>query len=41
MASEEASPTSDAEISEQYKRELVGTLVTRVGKEAFERAAMA
>ena len=41
IASEEASPTSDAEISEEYKRELVRVLVKRVGKEAFERAAMA
>jgi carbon-monoxide dehydrogenase medium subunit len=40
-ASEEASPTSDAEISEEYKRELVRVLVKRVGKEAFERATMA
>ena len=41
VASEEASPTSDAEISEEYKRELVRVLVKRVGKEAFERAKKA
>jgi len=38
IASEEASPTTDAEVSEEYKRELVKVLVQRVGKEALERA---
>jgi carbon-monoxide dehydrogenase medium subunit len=41
IASEEASPTSDAEVSEEYKRELVKVLVKRVGKEALERAKKA
>lgn len=41
VASEEASPTSDAEASEEYKRELVGVLVKRVGSEALERAKKA
>ena len=40
-ASEEASPTMDAEVSEEYKRELVRVLVKRVGKEALERAQKA
>ncbi len=40
-ASEEASPTTDAEVSEEYKRELVKVLVKRVAKEAFERAKKA
>jgi aerobic carbon-monoxide dehydrogenase medium subunit len=37
-ASEECSPTTDAEVSQEYKRELVKALVPRVGKEALERA---
>lgn len=41
IASEEASPTTDAEVSEEYKRELVKVLVRRVGKEALERAKKA
>lgn len=41
IASEEASPTSDAEVSEEYKRELVKVLVKRVGGEALERAKKA
>lgn len=41
LASEEASPTTDAEVSEEYKRELVRVLVKRVGREALERAKKA
>jgi len=41
IASEEASPTADAEVSEEYKRELVKVLVKRVGREALERAKKA
>ena len=41
IASEEASPTADAEVSEEYKRELVRVLVKRVGREALERAKKA
>lgn len=41
VASEEASPTTDAEVSEEYKRELVRVLVKRVGREALERAKKA
>lgn len=41
IASEEASPTTDAEVSEEYKRDLVKVLVRRVGKEALERAKKA
>jgi carbon-monoxide dehydrogenase medium subunit len=41
IASEEASPTSDAEVSEEYKRELVKVLVKRVGSEALARAKKA
>jgi carbon-monoxide dehydrogenase medium subunit len=41
VASEEASPTTDAEVSEEYKRELIRVLVKRVGKEALERAKKA
>jgi aerobic carbon-monoxide dehydrogenase medium subunit len=41
IASEEASPTTDAEVSAEYKRELVKVLVRRVGKEALERAKKA
>jgi CO/xanthine dehydrogenase FAD-binding subunit len=40
-ASEEASPTSGIEASAEYKRELAGVLVKRVGKEALERAKKA
>ncbi len=38
IASEEASPTTDAEVSAEYKRDLVKVLIRRVGKEALERA---
>jgi carbon-monoxide dehydrogenase medium subunit len=41
VASEEASPTTDAEVSEEYKRELVKVLVKRVGREALGRAKKA
>ena len=41
IASEESSPTSDAEVSEEYKRELVRVLVKRVGREALARAKKA
>jgi carbon-monoxide dehydrogenase medium subunit len=41
VASEEASPTTDAEASEEYKRNLVRVLVKRVGSEALERAKKA
>jgi len=41
IASEESSPTSDAEVSEEYKRELVKVLVKRVGGEALARAKKA
>jgi carbon-monoxide dehydrogenase medium subunit len=40
-ASEECSPDADAEVSEEYKRELVKVLVKRVGGEALERARKA
>jgi CO/xanthine dehydrogenase FAD-binding subunit len=40
-ASEETSPTSGIEASAEYKKELAGTLVKRVGKEALERAKKA
>ena len=40
-ASDESSPTTDAEVSEEYKRELVKVLVKRVAGEAFERAKKA
>jgi carbon-monoxide dehydrogenase medium subunit len=40
-ASEECDPTDSVEASEEYKRELVGVLVKRVGKEALERAKKA
>jgi CO/xanthine dehydrogenase FAD-binding subunit len=40
-ASEETSPTSGIEASAEYKRELAGVLVKRVGKEALERAQKA
>jgi len=41
IASEEASPTTDAEVSEEYKRDLVRVLVKRVGREALARAKKA
>jgi len=41
IASEEARPTTDAQYTEEYKRELVKVLVKRVGKEALERAKKA
>jgi carbon-monoxide dehydrogenase medium subunit len=41
IASEEASPTTDAEVSEEYKRDLVKVLVKRVGREALARAKKA
>jgi CO/xanthine dehydrogenase FAD-binding subunit len=40
-ASEETSPTSGIEASAEYKKELAGILVKRVGKEALERAKKA
>jgi CO/xanthine dehydrogenase FAD-binding subunit len=40
-ASEETSPVSGIEASEEYKKELAGTLVKRVGKIALERAQKA
>jgi carbon-monoxide dehydrogenase medium subunit len=40
-ASEECDPTDSVEASAAYKRELVGVLVKRVGKEALERAKKA
>jgi carbon-monoxide dehydrogenase medium subunit len=41
IASEECSPDADAEVSEEYKRELVKVLVKRVGGEALARAKKA
>jgi len=41
VASEESSPTTDVEATEEYKRELVRVLVKRVGGEALERAKKA
>jgi carbon-monoxide dehydrogenase medium subunit len=41
VASEEASPTTDVEASEEYKRNLVKVLVKRVGSEALARAKKA
>ena len=41
IASEEATFTSDNEASMEYKKELTGVLVKRVGKEALERALKA
>jgi CO/xanthine dehydrogenase FAD-binding subunit len=41
IASEETSPISGIEASAEYKRELAGTLVKRVGKEALARAQKA
>ena len=41
VAGEETSPISGIEASAEYKRELAGTLVKRVGKEALERARRA
>jgi carbon-monoxide dehydrogenase medium subunit len=40
-ASEETSPVSGIEASAEYKKELAGTLVKRVGKIALERAQKA
>ena len=40
-ASKETSPTSGIEASEEYKKELAGVLVKRVGKEALARAKKA
>ena len=40
-ASEETSPTSGIEASAEYKKNLAGVLVKRVGKEALERAKKA
>ena len=40
-AMEEADPTDSVEASAEYKKELVGILVKRVGKEALERASKA
>ncbi|NLV32225.1 MAG: xanthine dehydrogenase family protein subunit M [Acidobacteria bacterium] len=41
VASEETSPISGIEASAEYKKDLAGTLVKRVGKEALERARRA
>jgi carbon-monoxide dehydrogenase medium subunit len=41
VASEEANPISGIEASAEYKKELAGTLVKRVGKEALARAQKA
>jgi carbon-monoxide dehydrogenase medium subunit len=41
VASEETSPISGIEASAEYKKELAGTLVKRVGKEALARARKA
>ena len=41
VASEEASPISGIEGSAEYKKDLAGTLVKRVGKEALARAQKA
>jgi carbon-monoxide dehydrogenase medium subunit len=41
VASEETSPISGIEASAEYKKELAGTLVKRVGKEALARAQKA
>jgi CO/xanthine dehydrogenase FAD-binding subunit len=41
VASGETSPTSGIEASAEYKKELAGVLVKRVGKEAWERAKKA
>jgi len=41
VASEESSPVSGIEASAEYKKELAGTLVKRVGKIALERAQKA
>jgi CO/xanthine dehydrogenase FAD-binding subunit len=40
-ASEETNPTTGIEASAEYKRELAGTLVKRIGKEAWDRARKA
>jgi len=39
VASQECSPTSDLRGSEQYKRAIVGTLVKRAARTAYERSA--
>jgi carbon-monoxide dehydrogenase medium subunit len=39
VASRECSPTSDLRGSEEYKRAIVGTLVKRAARKAYERAA--
>jgi len=41
VAAEETSPVSGIEASAEYKKELAGTLVKRVGKIALERAQKA
>ena len=41
VASEEASPTTDVQASEEYRRDLVKVLVKRVGNEALARAKKA
>jgi carbon-monoxide dehydrogenase medium subunit len=41
VASEEASPTTDVEASEEYKRDLIKVWVKRVGSEALARAKKA
>lgn len=41
VAMEESDPTDSVEASAEYKRELVGVLVKRVGKEALDRAMKA
>lgn len=41
VASTEAEPVSDISASEEYRRELVKVLVTRVGREALSRAKQA
>ena len=40
-ASEEASPTTDIQASDEYRRELVKVLVKRVGNDALARAKKA
>ena len=39
VSAEDARPTTDTNGSEEYKRELVGVLVTRSIKEALKRAS--
>jgi len=41
VASEEASPTTDVQASEEYRRDLIKVLVKRVGNEALARAKKA